>query len=205
MLLGQLVAISVASSLFFLALISSPPVARPSKSRYVPLALWMPVVLSLLTIFAVPYTTPSTFLPNLLVMHGLLVIPLMPFPSRLLSSQSYSLPLRRLYDAFSASSLALRLLALYRILSPFSLATMVDRLIGIITTLHSHPAQSSIGYDVLWACASFNVWALYEGSQSVEDTVFGTVGGPLGGLFVVNALVVHTRRERALDQAKKTS
>ena len=79
MLLGQIVAISVASSLFYVALILSKArlTNRKEETRFAPPLLWVCVLLSLVTIVMVPMTSKQTFLPNILVMHGLILLPLL--------------------------------------------------------------------------------------------------------------------------------
>jgi hypothetical protein len=87
MLLGQLVAISVATNLFFLALVplakkrtrAAPPAGARSS---VPSVLWLSVLASLVTVSLVPHSLQHDyFLANLLVMHALLVLPLLPLPA----------------------------------------------------------------------------------------------------------------------------
>ena len=86
MLLGQVVAISVAANLFYVALVlytvpATTPTTKPSSKspESAPLTLWLSVLASLVTVVLSPYTSPSTFLPNLLTMHTLIIIPLV-FP-----------------------------------------------------------------------------------------------------------------------------
>jgi hypothetical protein len=203
MLLGQLVAISVASSLFFLAL-SSAPLAPKQLHHRAPLVLWLPVVVSLLTTVLVPYTSPTTFLPNLLVMHALLIVPLLPLPERGLSSQALSIPVRKLHAISTLLCLSLRLISFRRtFLSPLPASRTISALIStvsarfplVVSTLHAHPAQSSIGYDILWSCATFGAWTIFEGERSTWDTAIATAGGPLSGFFVADALSVLMKRE----------
>lgn len=67
MVLGQLVAISVATNLFFLAL-SSTPHRKPEGvyGQRAPPILWFSVLGSLITVGLSPFTTEDTFLTNLL-------------------------------------------------------------------------------------------------------------------------------------------
>lgn len=79
MLFGQLVAISVASNLFFLALPRKAEIKRrTSMQKTVPPMLWLSVLASLLTVFLVPHPLRHNyFFSDLLIMHALLVIPLL--------------------------------------------------------------------------------------------------------------------------------
>ena len=74
MLLGQIVAISVACNLFFTLLSVTEP--KRGARLYARPTLWLSVLASLITVAISPYTDETTFLPNLLVMHVLLIIPL---------------------------------------------------------------------------------------------------------------------------------
>ncbi|KDQ17486.1 hypothetical protein BOTBODRAFT_185652 [Botryobasidium botryosum FD-172 SS1] len=153
MLLGQVVAISVASSLFFLALSLSPAPSTTSRKGVtrVSLTLYLPLLLSFATIFATPYTvgTPN-FLPNLLAMHALLVIPLIPLDHIML------LPMRvsTLYGVLTALSLVFRLRTTLPLIS-FPSHFVRDAWVVLQDT---HPAQSSIGWDVVWSTIAFLVW-----------------------------------------------
>jgi hypothetical protein len=196
MLLGQLVAISVASSLFFLALASAPLPTAQTK-RTTPLVLWAPVALSMLAIVAVPHTSPTTFLPNLLAMHGLLIVPLLPLPS---GPDSLSLPARQLYRWLALPSFALRLLAFGRIypLVP-SITTLVKASSPLFAVLRTHPAQSSISADVFWASVTFGTWAYFAGVRRANDALLSSTGGPVSGLFVIDALHALAAREGSMD------
>ncbi|GLB38778.1 hypothetical protein LshimejAT787_0506430 [Lyophyllum shimeji] len=195
MLLGQLVAISVASNLFYLALLlrapspvpasdggKQPPKSTKSKppraSVSVSPTLYAPVLLAFATIFYSPYTSVAsgTFLPNLLLMHSLIFIPLVLPPS----SSSLSLPkitLRTFALLLSAASLLLHANATLRALAslqtpdtgtPGRLSPWDLRAFGAAAwdTLQAHhPAQSSIGWDVVWTNVSFVLWTALSGES----------------------------------------
>ncbi|TFY73471.1 hypothetical protein EWM64_g10541, partial [Hericium alpestre] len=113
MLLGQVVAISVASNLFYLALLLHPP-PRPTKAQPLPWTVHLPVFLSLWTVSRVPASlahAPPYFLENLLTMHALLLLPFLPNRTlhRLLPPSSFlSLPPRTVYILIHLTSLVLR-------------------------------------------------------------------------------------------------
>jgi hypothetical protein len=201
MLLGQLVAISVASNLFYLALLthtsssssedegkSKPEAERPAWASPV---LYIPVLLSLATIFYSPYTsvTSGTFLPNLLLMHSLIVIPLVVPPS--------SVPLLpnirvRTFAIFlSAMSILLHAHATLRAF--YSLAPGITSISEVVNwssfmasaweILHAHhPAQSSIGWDVVWTTVSFMVWTLIGGWREEGEPRKGSMQDVLAPL-----------------------
>lgn len=210
MLLGQVVAISVASNLFYVAVLSGSPTKRPQSSLApsatsskpkdlpnnenlrvdeeedvnVPPTLYVPVLLSLLTVAASPYTSPTTFLPNLLLMHVLIVLPLIPFPpfartsSR--SPRAWGISLRTMYYAIFLLGIFIRYYTLLRV------ATDADAREGAVRffgrqwdVLHESPAQSSIGWDVVWTTVSFVVWVAVTGGSHI--TVRKTRGKDGGG------------------------
>ena len=174
MLLGQIVAISVASNLFYLALILSEPPSLSSrrnlslKQTTVSARLVVSVLLSLVTVALSPFTSPKTFLPNLLVMHVLLFVPLISITttsssSEISPSSSFSVNLNTLYRIIQLACAGIHVRTV--IVAIGSLQTSSKLAAGHIlkeawTTLYSHPAQSSIGWDVIWTSLSFIAWIL---------------------------------------------
>jgi len=166
MLLGQVVAISVASNLFYLAIIlsrtPSQPRGRPSPSMASP-TLWISVLFSLITVGLTPFTSQHTFLPNLLVMHTLLLVPLLPFPNQKADGHpGLSIRTSTLYALVTVLAIASRTRT--TAVALLSLPTQSQSLRGLASSawdvLHSHPAQSSIGWDVIWTTISFTFWIL---------------------------------------------
>ncbi|KAI0056893.1 hypothetical protein BV25DRAFT_1535072 [Artomyces pyxidatus] len=173
MLLGQLVAISVATNLFFLALTLAPP-CPPSKLKArasLPAMLWMSVLLSLVTTVFVPLAIQNGyFLSDLLAMHVLLVIPLIS-PEPLLSWKRLRMETSTLYGLIAFLSLVSRLRTTSSVLHSFPPHTRTSSfaiLPSLWATLHSHPAQSSIGWDVVWTTVSFMIWALPSSSRNIS-------------------------------------
>jgi hypothetical protein len=160
MLFGQLVAISVASNLFFLALPrKSEMKPRASTQKTVPPVLWLSVLASLLTVFLVPHSLRHDYLlSNLLIMHALLVIPLLR-PVTSARTGRLHIRTRTLYQLITL------LAVIARLRTALSMMTGRSTLWAVLT---SHPAQASIGWDVVWTTISFLQW--------VEP---GTVAGQL--------------------------
>ncbi|KAJ3860733.1 hypothetical protein EV359DRAFT_48573 [Lentinula novae-zelandiae] len=156
MLLGQLVAISVASNLFYVALcLSTTPPTRQDRSASP--VLWLSIFLSLVTVSYSPFTDERIFLPNLLVMHTLAAVPLF-FRPYLDTSfvPRFSLSFSSLYLLVFVVTAFIHMwnsmVLYYSLDEPF-----VGALWG---ALFSHPAQSSIGWDVIWTSVSFVIWAI---------------------------------------------
>lgn len=250
MLLGQLVAISVASNLFYAAIVlqTSRPLTpqKPSSSKKASvtkrlkvteteaesididstplpiLTLWAPVLLSLYTIYTTPnYSGTSLFLPNLLLMHALLVIPLIPPFSK--SPQSYSVKqkgglsawttLPNLYTAIACISALIRARTLLPLIGSSPSSTyygslpLFERITNVSQDLleillNFHPAQSSIGFDVVWTSVSFLIWAGFDertkGNRVVESVtmLLGCIGTSIG--------VVAPDYLRSVDRSRAT-
>lgn len=204
MLLGQLVAISVASNLFYIALLLSPPTTKSTTPSRAPFNLTLSTLLALGAVAYTPATAHTdSFLPTLLTMHALSFLPLFSAPT----STKFALPTKYLYTliglvglALRARSIAVGIISLSGAL-PASLATLFafcalivllpgpvptsSILLTFIVTaasvtflvpdlaealpllarrtfrvLHAHPAQSSIGWDIVWTGTSTIAWAL---------------------------------------------
>jgi len=163
MLFGQLVAISVASNLFFLALPrKSEMKPHASTQKTVPPVLWLSVLASLLTVFLVPHSLRHNyFLSNLLIMHALLVIPLLrPVTSE--RTGRLHIRTRTLYQLITL------LAAIARLRTALSMMTGRSTLWAVLT---SHPAQASIGWDVVWTTMSVLLW-IQPHTRAGQLTVF---------------------------------
>ncbi|KAK7052425.1 hypothetical protein R3P38DRAFT_1644804 [Favolaschia claudopus] len=203
MLLGQLVAISVASNLFYLALVLSTPSPRPTSSRSerAPASLWIPILLSLCTVAISPYTNEGTFLPNLLLMHSLVIVPTLVVPKP--SKPRMSLRLTTLYLLVFVVSLILHTRATTQALGVLSITDFVK---SAWTTLHSHPAQSSIGWDVIWTSISFVVWVAIQSAQEVEGAtrrllvaMYLVLATPLVSVGVLAPFVLRPQQQQEED------
>lgn len=151
MFLGQVVAISVASNLFYIALSLSP--SPPVKNLAFHPVVWLSVLISLLAVGCTPFTTDYTFLPNLLLMHILAMVPLV---CGNLKGKGFAMSARMLHTCIFFISLCFHISNALPLFSTFDQPS-TDTLWN---TLFSHPAQSSIGWDVIWTSASFVVWSI---------------------------------------------
>ncbi|KAI0344352.1 hypothetical protein BDW22DRAFT_1355730 [Trametopsis cervina] len=157
MLLGQVVAISVASNLFYVALLlSTEPSPSPSSPISTPYVLWLSVLPSLATVAHSPYTTEASFLPNLLGMHALILLPLI-FP---LNSSGKAVKTRLIHTIVTGLSIGLHAYTTVR--TWFALSEPERTIAGFthaaLDTFVFHPAQSSISWDVVWTFISLAVW-----------------------------------------------
>ncbi|KAL0579067.1 hypothetical protein V5O48_002909 [Marasmius crinis-equi] len=182
MLLGQLVAIAVAANLFYLALVLSGWQFKSLKhqSSNAPPVLWASVLLSLVTVANSPYTNTDSFLPNLLLMHVLLMLPLFFTTHEGQYSSGLSIPYSALHMILYTSILVLRikttLAGIRSVSDSVSLAQgFIPFCKSVATVLHSHPAQASIGWDVIWSTLSFAIWTSLDQGISMA---------PLSAFFV---------------------
>ncbi|KAJ7715528.1 hypothetical protein B0H16DRAFT_1805173 [Mycena metata] len=169
MLLRQFVVISVTSNLFYLALVLAPRPPSPSSSHGMsslpaPVALWLPVLLSLGTVATSPFTSKRSFLPNLLLMHTFIILPLLVpdhlFPPAQASAETnsrFGISLKTLYVVVFGAALVLHARATGQAAGDPP-ASVKDLALNAWDVLHSHPAQSSIGWDVIWTSILFVVW-----------------------------------------------
>ncbi|KZV81769.1 hypothetical protein EXIGLDRAFT_730599 [Exidia glandulosa HHB12029] len=175
MLLGQLVAISVASNLFFLALSVSPRrIPERHSAQSVPIPVWMCVAVGLATVYYSPAVLHSHFMLNLLLMHGAITLPLLPLPKAL-----DFLPLRTstVYWLIGGASAAIRWQTLSAALASGIYWSSIPS--QMWQTLHWHPAQSSIGWDIVWTSVSFLAYqsaALGGIDWSIVTLPLGSVG-----------------------------
>jgi len=163
MLLGQLVAISIAANLFYLAIfLSAPSTPRNDRlSRSASPKIWLSVLLSLATIALSPFTSRQTFLPNLLVMHVLLFVPLISGSERGSKQKPgrYSMDTSTLYRLVCIIALGIRARTTVAAIAFLNLDWTKASLSAVVSaiwdTLYSNPAQSSLGWEVIWNSVSF--------------------------------------------------
>lgn len=228
MLLGQLVAISVALSLFLTALSLRPrSPAGMAKTRSAPPSLYLPLFAAMSTVYFVPSTIGKpNFLSNLLMMHGLLVIPLLP----LSSGSSEETKKRRPFD-ISFPTLYVLLIAIAAFLHGSNTLQVIRSLpagTSLATCLYNqvfkHPAQSSISLDVVWVAITLGCWWLMTGSfisVVIKSTLLATVGAvvvarytgvdwslvlsafPILGLLAVGVLLLGIHRIRKRNTRRR--
>jgi len=171
MALGQLVAISVATNLFFLSILLTPikkSTVAPG-TKLAPPILWLSVLVALLTVGISPYTDDKSFLPNLLVMHFFIFLPLLPIGYN--TNSSLSIRTKTLYALAAVAAVVLRLRTTYAALTslPPGEQTLWGFVSAAATTLHTHPAQSSIGWDVVWTTVSVLLWITLRPASSLSS------------------------------------
>jgi alpha-1,2-mannosyltransferase len=182
MLLGQIVAISVSTCLFLFAMMSHP--RTDSRKPRAPVTLWLPVLLALVPIELTPYVVHTNwFLPNLLLLHALLLIPFLPSsldgPKSPASDSSY-VSAGNLYAILSTFAIVSQVTTTYTLSKTYH--TFPRFATHIINKLFSHPAISSIGFDAIWVILTLFTWFLSTGTDLTKLCKMGTVA--IGGMAV---------------------
>ncbi|KAL6708968.1 hypothetical protein ACN47E_002095 [Coniothyrium glycines] len=172
MLLGQIVAISFATNLFFLTLLFTPPI-RSQPTSALQQRTWLgPWLINLVAILATAYPAmlladehywhhPTAFMPVLLAPHvALLLLPL----ARIVIPEKYlveSVPfVNKVYTYLWALVLGnASLMLAWTTVTAYSYGGFQS----VIHALHEHPAVSSVGYDVIFCWISWLSWFMTEG------------------------------------------
>lgn len=163
MLLGQMVAISVALALFLTAL-SLRPTTRPTS--YIPLSVYLPLFTAMITIYAVPhYVQTEHFATNLLLMHGLLLLPLISWShprDTTMTKRRLDLHPTTLYTALVGIAVVIHAINAQEVIKSASQNTSIIR--QLYHQIFSHPAQASISLDVVWVAIIMAFWWMTTGS-----------------------------------------
>lgn len=180
MILGQIVAISFASALFLATLANSRRSGSGSPSTFLN---WC-IGLAMVTVAIVPYTVEDKrFLPNLLVMHVLITLPLfgvsntLPTDVKVASSQTTQ-SFKRLYGAIAIAS---GIMHLNNSIPALAAANYSIEAFGnqFWQTIYSYPAQSSISWDVICTNGIWQLWSFIEIWRSRKDHSLGETGKAL--------------------------
>lgn len=154
-----------------------PDAARPSWS------LIMSLSIALATIGLTPSLVPTPyFLPNLLVMHIILLVPFYTSTHSSAGPLTYS----QLYYLLALANLALRIPTYSNVLTfPLTMEAVESFSRSQIEVFMSLPSQASISFDVVCSSISFLVWMMVATAKG---------RGPLGpaDYLAVNGIVAMT-------------
>ncbi|KAJ4371549.1 hypothetical protein N0V83_004768 [Neocucurbitaria cava] len=169
MLLGQIVAISFATNLFFLTLLLSPPAPPPPSSSGYYRSKWLgPWLLNLVAILATAYPAllladehywhhPTAFMPVLLAPHiALLALPFARtiIPARYFNDNDVAFT-DKVYNWMWALVLGN---AGFIFLRATYTSYMYSGFAGISNALLEHPAVSFVGFDVIFCWVTWICW-----------------------------------------------
>lgn len=158
MILGQIVSISFASNLSFLAVLAgrrTPPPGKSPASTQAPSNGRSDVLIHILLVITavcaalVPFAhAQREFMPVLLVPHVLGFAPL----------------ITRLRPTGSATYLTATAMAAVLLAQTTAKVVSEGSSVGdLVTVLHEHPAVSSVGWDVILCWFSYGMWYALEG------------------------------------------
>ncbi|WVN89502.1 uncharacterized protein L203_104727 [Cryptococcus depauperatus CBS 7841] len=162
MLLGQLVAISVATGLFLSAVYLHPRTrSRPQRA---PLVIALPLVIAFVPIHLLPLHVGSEkFMSSLLWLHGALFLPLLSSSTtEEEGSLGWGISVNALYALLGGLMTGIHVPATRQVLS--SISSSKSTATYLYETLLSHPAQSSISMDVIWVGLIVISWFVMSGS-----------------------------------------
>ena len=120
------------------------------------------------------------------------------------------MPLSTLYALVSTISLLLHVHVTWKIIIP-ALASDASSTFAQVAeqlgeTLSSHPAQSSIGWDVVWTSISFLVWSILTARDEGEGYLGYVLGIVVTPILSAAALAPYVFRRRLIrtDKTQKT-
>ncbi|KAG0163722.1 hypothetical protein DFQ28_011318 [Apophysomyces sp. BC1034] len=173
MLLGQVVAISVASALFF-AVAWTMPRFQYAPSRTSGAVLMLSVIGGCVTVVMSPFVANTVyFMPNLLVMHALLIFPLVSNtePDETEKRKHGSHLVMTLYTAAAGANFAIYVAHCFECL--MTLSSIWDILPQLVCTFLAHPAQSSISADIVFVNLISIAWIVVNGRETWHWYVAG--------------------------------
>ncbi|CAG7847362.1 SubName: Full=Uncharacterized protein {ECO:0000313/EMBL:CCA67718.1} [Serendipita indica DSM 11827] len=189
MFIAEFVAVSTASALFYLAVSLRTPKPHPIPSKkkdddinatlppdqeaLAPAMLTIPVLLALFAISTTPSPESPEFITNILIIHLLLFIPVLPSPVWTTKPRFLNIPSSTVFFATTALALVLRLqstLSTAVMLENVSIMEFLESAIGV---LHTSPAMATFGWDTIWTTVAFLVWHIFgDGSTSPNVQMF---------------------------------
>lgn len=160
MVLGQLVAISVAIALFLAAMYTHEPTSVRPKAGVV---LWACLLGALVTMVFMPqFASTEKFMLGLLAIHSAVMVPLLfvPRSGKVLLGMSWKvlIPLLAILSAVVA------------LINTDEVIRKLGRRQSVFDHLYevaaSHPAQSSVSFDVVWVAITFATWYILKGGMA---------------------------------------
>jgi hypothetical protein len=199
MLLGQIVAVSFAQNLFFAALALSPPPKAVARKPGQELGAAQNSPLTWLLLAGVIFGNASVafnvhtllsryFLPNLLLMHGALFLPLL-----FRDNKRTPMTLSRFYLNLGLVAVRFRWPTIEQVLRAkgisLSIKELIPRLPEVFASqwavLNEHPAQQSIGWDVIFTSVSAVVYLIWSSRTDSRIATSQRVDLPILAAFAL--------------------
>lgn len=179
MLLGQMVAISVALALFLTALSLRP---ATKATPYCPLSLSLPLLAAGFMVVSLPHLIGTdSFLSRLLWIHGLLLLPLLPWQADrdvTMKKRRIDLYPSTLYCTMLGVAIVVHGLNAEQVIKTASPTSSIIR--QLYHTIFSHSAQASISLDVVWVAIILAFWWMTTGSLFVITLKIATLASAAG-------------------------
>ncbi|TYJ53573.1 hypothetical protein B9479_005777 [Cryptococcus floricola] len=189
MLLGQLVAMSVATALFLVALSLHPRTS--SNPRKIPFIIAIPLTLAFVPAWLLPqHVGTESFMNSLLWLHGALLLPLISPAKSGPDGQveSNGVPLSLLYPVIVGLMGFIHIPATQELF--LRLPTSRTFSSHLLQVLFSHPAQASVSLDVVWVALVVTSWFVITGPTALRIAKAALVG-IVGALFTARYLGVN--------------
>ncbi|WVQ83370.1 hypothetical protein IAT38_005511 [Cryptococcus sp. DSM 104549] len=182
MLLGQLVAMSVATGLFLVAISLHPPTrTRPTPTR-VPFVIALPLAVAFIPTHLLPQQVGTEkFMQSLLWLHGALLLPLLAPASDDNAGWKSSVPWGSLYALLTGLMVFIHVPTTRALLAALPRNQPLSA--RLLQTIFSHPAQGSISLDVVWVGIIVLCWAVLSGPNFLRITK-GLIVGAAGAVAV---------------------
>lgn len=154
-LISQILPVSFAMNLFFLAILVNP-ISDPKRRVWTPsLAFQLgPLVVYTLLVLALPFALNSSiFIPIVIAIRLLLFAPMPYFGGINLSTKD-------VHTAYSTTYLVMAIGSLYLVCIQFMIALAYNgfNVIGIFKAINNDPSVSALGHDYLIGLASAWLW-----------------------------------------------
>ncbi|GMK57824.1 hypothetical protein CspeluHIS016_0406580 [Cutaneotrichosporon spelunceum] len=162
MILGQLVAISVAIALFLTAVYLHEPI--PNRKPKAPLMLCFLLISAQVAMFILPELADQPQFAYVLgFIHTAVVVPLFFIPKNG-RNESGSLPFGGLFALLVVLAAIIHTFTTLRVLEILPSAKWLPTL--LYKVFLSHPAQASVSWDVVWVAITFIAWWCVKGSAT---------------------------------------
>ncbi|KAL8929791.1 MAG: hypothetical protein Q9208_000935 [Pyrenodesmia sp. 3 TL-2023] len=162
--IGQILPISFAQCLFFIAMILMP-VPEPSRKMQVPSVLvqCLPLAAYYISVLSAPFSVGKPgFIPIIVIIRVLLVCPFIFRLPTLRSLSPSTIPARSLHAGYSASYKMALFCSLVLFVQQTGLAVKEHGIHQVLAAVNSNPAVSALGYDFVLHAVVTCAWLTYN-------------------------------------------
>ncbi len=169
--ISQILPVSFAQNLFFLAMLLKP-VSNPNQQTWTPTPIiqLLPLVAYYIFVLAAPFVAGTGAFIGVVILIRLLLVAPLALPAIVTEGggQSYATPRKAHWaDAGPFKFIGICSALLWVLQTFVALKTTGFDLSRIFSSLNDNPAVSALGYDYLLSLVSFGTWALVVGRALV--------------------------------------